>query len=257
MKVLSSLVLILYLFLSVSFAAEIQSDFHIVDADQVVKEGDIVEGVLKLWPVENADFDELKKLQDKVLFNTFYLTEIQSLKTSENNADVVEMKAWFIVKANDKLADQPLNYKGRTIFIPAPKVKIEKASESDDYYVMNQSTSYAVASKIIFIIAFIVLLLFAIIKRENIKTWLKKFKNDPKSIAERKFKELFQKASSREEFERIYALRKEWLELIEEKAPAYQEFFKVMNQHQYKKSWGSEELSDVQSCFDIIRGSFK
>ena len=62
---------------------------------------------------------------------------------------------------------------------------------------------------------------------------------------------------SREDFEEIYILRKEWLKLIKEQAPAYQDFFKTLNQYQYKKEWGSEELREVSDSFDVIRWSFK
>ena len=258
MKNLSLIFISILLLLSTAFGAEIQSEFHIVDSDQVVKEGDIVEGILKIWPLENADIGEFKNLQEKILFDAFYLTDIQSVGPSENNADVVEMKAWFIVQGSKGLTDQVFSYKGRTILIHAPNVKIEKLGiDKDDYYIMNQSISYSSTTQVIFGVVVFLIIALVILKRKKLSSLFHKYKYDPKKEAIKKFRDLFSKAQSREDFEKIYSLKNDWYEFIEMKAPAYNEFFRLMETHQYKRSWSTEEINEVATGFDVIRGSFK
>ena len=98
MKFLYSLVVLCLLSTSV-FAQVINSEFKVSEASGQIKEGDLVEGVLRVWPIENADLNQFKKLEKQVLFNALYMAQILSLGTSENNADVVELKALFIVKS--------------------------------------------------------------------------------------------------------------------------------------------------------------
>ncbi len=258
MKILSSMVLTILLFsFSLCMASELQTEFHLLDADQVVKEGDIVEGLLKVWPIENVDASEFKKLQNRLLFNAFYLIDVISVSPSENNADVIEMKASFIVQGNKEITAQNFSYKGKDFLVAAPALKVEKAEASEDYYVLEQSISYSNATLIMFGALLVFIIVIVIIKREKLYLIIRRFRNDPKTRVIKEYKELFNKAKTREDFEKIYAQKKEWFTHVEIKTPAFNEFFKTMENHQYKKTWGPSELSEVQSSFDSIRGSFK
>ena len=108
-------------------------------------------------------------------------------------------------------------------------------------------------------IGLIVLLLIGVMvwKKEKLLKLLSKYKTDPVAEKIKKYNKIFSEAITRESFEEIYADKLNWFPLVKVKAPAYQEYFKVMEQHQYKKQWTAEELDEVKNCFDIIRGSFK
>jgi hypothetical protein len=238
-------------------AADLKAEFSLGEIS-TLKEGDVVEGVLKVWPVENLDANEFKKLQNTLLFNSLQLVQINSIEASANNADVAEMKGSFIVRSSKYLSALPFNYKGQVIEVEAPHVKIiplEKKSE--DYFVLDQALSFSHYQIYILIAVLLIVGFIAFVKREKILAKLLELKKDPRAEAIKFFNSKFQNASTRVDYEEIYARKNEWLPLLKEQPSAYKEFFNVMNTHQYKPQWGSEEIQDVKSSFDIIRGSFK
>lgn len=257
MKSLS--VIIFFVFLSLNlFASDIQAELQLISAPELLKEGDIVEGVLKVWPIEEMDPSEFKKLESMFLANSLYVSGVESVDVSANNADVVETKVLLIVKRSKENISSNLDYKGQMITIRMPQLKIEASSkEPEDYYIMNQGFVSSIMAKIIVLIILIALFLMAVWKRKYIKELIQKFKNDPVMVATKKYNKIFLETANREDYEKIYADRKDWLVLIKVQAPAYNEFFKTMEMHQYKEEWGAEELSEVRDSFDVIRGSFK
>lgn len=253
-----SLLLFLMLFSLKVLGVEIQAELQLTSAPAVLQEGDLVEAVLKVWPIENVDLNEFKQLENMVLANALIITEVESVGASLNNADVIEAKLLLIVKRSKENASSALNYKGQLISVVVPVLKIEAADKDpEDYYVMDQGLIASNLLKVVVALVSFILMLFLFWKRKKIKSLIQKFKSNPVAIATKKYKEMFLQATTRQDYERIYALRNDWLQLIVDQAPAYREFFSRMEQHQYKKNWKDEELSEVQNCFDVIRGSFK
>lgn len=255
---LFSLVFI-YLFVATSaFSQEMKAELNIISPPSILKEGDIVEGILKIWPLENADLNEFKKLENMNLANYFYVTEVENVEVSANNADVVEAKVLFIVKRFAEKNQQKFNYQGRLVDIQVPSLNIAPSDKDpEDYYILDQGLIYSNLGKIIISVLLLLLALMLFLKRKAIGHFVQKFKNDPIANSKKKFDEKFSKASTRENYEEIYAKRREWLSLIKELAPAYNDFFKTMEEHQYKELWDAEDLNLVESSFDTIRGSFK
>ncbi|MGZ3809984.1 MAG: hypothetical protein ACXVCE_18010, partial [Bacteriovorax sp.] len=188
--------------------------------------------------------------------NSLLLAQIHSIETSPNNADVIEIKGLFVAKMGKP--SFPVVYKGQTVAIEDPGIGVTPLPQkAQDYFIMDQLTYQSMFAKILCIAVALAFLALVFLKRKAVWGFLTKYKNDPIASANKKFKGMFQRASSRSDFEEIYATRNEWLKHINEQAPAYNEFFKIMNQHQYKKDWGAPELNEVKESFDIIRGSFK
>lgn len=257
MKTLSLVIFCLLFSLQV-FCAETVAQLSLTSPGDVLKEGDIVEGLIKIWPLENADLEEFKKLEDKSLGNSLYVSQIESVSTSANNADVVEAKVLFIVKRNKENSLSQIDYKGTPIPLEMPKINLAaEDKEPTEYFIMNQKVDYLNIGLIVIsgLIALAVLL-FAL-KRKSLQKMINNFRSDPVTIAKKKYDALFVKAVKREDFEEIYAAKNEWLSLIQVQAPAYREFFAIMDQHQYKRFWTTEDLREVQSSFDVIRRSFK
>ena len=251
------LIITLIILSSVAFA-ELKGDFTVAGNVNTVKEGDLIEGTLKVWPLENADTNEFAKYQNGILFNSLQLIQIQSIEPSANNADVLELKGLFLARAAKYLTNFELNYKGELVQISAPSLKIAPLEKkAEDYFILDQALNLSHYQ--IYLIGGLVLFLVvaAIIKRKKLVAWASGLKKDPKAMAIKHFREKFSLAVTRQDFEEIYARKNEWLPLLQEKSLAYEEFFKVMNQHQYKPQWGNEELTEVKTRFDIIRGSFK
>lgn len=257
MKKISLLLFLVFFSLKV-LGAEIQAELQLTSTPAVLQEGDLVEAVLKIWPIENVDLNEFKQLESMILANALIITEVESIGPSFNNADVVEAKLLLIVKRSQENISSTLNYKGQLISVVVPPLKIKAADKDpEDYYVMDQGLIASDLFKGVVALVCFILMFLLFWKRKNIKSLIQKFKSNPVAIAAKKYKEMFLQATTRQDYEKIYALRVEWLQLIVVQAPAYKEFFSKMEQHQYKKSWNNEELSEVQNCFDVIRGSFK
>jgi hypothetical protein len=258
MKSLSLLILALLAFVNIASAEIINSEFKVVHEKSSLKEGDLFEATLRFWPVENADLELFKKeFEKKLLFNAFYLAEVTSLETSPNNADVVELKGLFILESAKPQPIYSFKYKEELVEVKLPNLKLVPLVEkSKTFFVLNQSLMPDGLWKII--LGVIVLMaVFAYVKREKLKSWLNKFRPGQAKIMKDRFSRDFKAASIREDFERIYRDKEKWLPLLTEKAPAHVEFFKVLNKHQFKKSWSSEDTNEVKSSFEPIRRSFE
>lgn len=239
-------------------AVEIQSEFSLDTNVSSVVEGDLVQATLKVWPLESADKSEFSKLQNSLMFNSFQLIQIQSIEPSSNNADVIELKGTFIIRASKYLTTFQLNYHGQIIPVEPPRIKVVPlGKKAEDFFVLEQSLSYSHFKKILFLSLLGLIILMALIKRKKIIHLIRGYKKDPRAEAIKYFDNKFLKASNRAEFEEIYAKRNEWMPLLKIQTSAYKEFFSVINQHQYKPVWTNGELKEVQSVFDVIRRSFK
>lgn len=251
--------LVFYVFFNSSaFSQEIQAELSLISPPSTLKEGDVIEGVIKVWPVENADLNEFKKLENMTLANALYITEVENVEASVNNADVIEAKLLFIVKRSVENTQGRLSYKGRMINIQVPPLKIAPPDKDpEDYYVLDQGTIFSNLGLIVGGLFITAVIMMIFIKRKAIISITKKLKHDPVAVSRKKFTEKFNNANKREDFEELYALREEWMGLFKEPAPPMDDFFKTMNQHQYKKNWNAQIHEEVKNSFDNIRRSLK
>lgn len=258
MKIFVALIITFYISFSIpALAQTINSKFTPAQEISLIKEGDLIEATLKFWPIETADLTQFKKLEKTVLFNAFYLAQIISLDLSPNNADVVELKAIFIVKSSKPQSLFVFKYNETPIEIHIDDLKIQELKEkSKDYTVLNQSLNKS-NWLLIFLVSIGILLILLFYKRLAIKEFIKKMRNSDTLKSKKRYDELFRTANKREDFELLYKEKEIWLGLLANTAPAHNEFFKVLNQYQFKKDWSNEDYADVRSAFDVIRRSFE
>jgi hypothetical protein len=248
--------LLLYISLAImnislpAFSVEIKSSIQLSPSTHDYREGDLVELDIKVWPIENAELDEFKKLEGTSLFGGLEITQLNSLETSENNADVVIIKATAMVSAQAKEASV-INYKEHVINLSAPDYKFTPIKGKQvDFYVLDQSLAGSIV--VVGIIVGISLIGGAVY------IYYKKIKKpeDKGSKLKYFYQEMFSSADSRSDFENIYSLRKEWGPLLVAETNAHREFYKLMESHQYKKEWAADTTMEIKNSFDIIRGSF-
>lgn len=246
--------LLITLLLTLSFSAwSMNAELSPVSTSPI-KEGDIIEAVLRVWPVEEANETQLRSLEGKNLFTSLYLFKINSIAPSINNADVIELNGTFIVKGPSISPSQFIDMGTEAVEVKWKGPAIQALTQkTKDFFVLNQST----VSSYFWLIVGIILLVFiltAILFRKKIFGFLRK--NQKPEYTPDYFNKLFTSAGSREDFERIYSLKNYWLPLLKVQTPAHNDFFKVLNQHQYKKHWGADEINETKTSFEMIRRSF-
>jgi hypothetical protein len=242
---------ILFCLFSVVSAQEIKSELRILPEALEYREGDLVEIDLKIWPIENADFEEFRKIEGVTLFNALDITQVSSVENSPNNADVVIIKAIAVVLKEPDASSAFIQYKNNNIAVAPQHFKlIPLKVKSEEFYILDQSISrrYLVPAMLAFLV---VIITVGIMYRRKYLAQ-KNNKKDPRE----EYKKLFLSAEDRTQFEEVYARRKEWVPLLTAETIAHREFFKVMEMHQYKQDWDADEKIEVKNSFEIIRGSF-
>lgn len=254
MKILSSLIVVIMLMIQCSFAQDVQSEFTLTKNVSALKEGDIFEAMIRVWPLDSADLSQFKKLEKTTLFNALYLAQITSLGVSPNNADVVELKGLFIAKSAKVQPTFIFKYNNQDITLSSGVLSIkELGDKKEDFYVLSQSLNSSYLW-IAYVVIGLILLIVIIRKRESLIALVKPNKA---KIEKKKYDHLFKVADKREDFELLYKEKGNWIQLLVETTPAHHDFLRILNQHQFKKNWSNEEYADVRASFDVIRRSFE
>ena len=256
MRVLS-VIFLTFLMISTSFSQTIQGEFVPTPEVANIKEGDVFEATIRVWPVENVDLLQFKKLEKTVLFNSLYLAQITSLGVSQNNSDVVELNAVFMVKSSKAQSSYSFKYNDSIIELQLGSlVFADLKDQSKDYYTLDQSLNKSI---VWIIMTSIIILLFTVgvLKRKFIQEYISGFKSHSEKISKKKYMDLFKNANKREDFESLYVEKDLWIKLLVEVTPAHIDFFKTLNQYQFKKEWSPAEDEEVKAAFDIIRRSFE
>jgi hypothetical protein len=229
---------------------DLKSQIHLIPEQKEYHEGDIVELDLKIWPIESADLDEFKKIEGTALYGALNIEQVTSVLNSENNADVVEIKATAVVVGAPDNNQAYVAYKNDKIKLISPVYRfLSIKSKNEDYYIINQAS--VSSKKYLLIIISIVILLIGIVL--VIKKLLKP--KEPKNDVKKSFLVIFTNANQREDFEMIYAKKSEWIRFVLIDSMIQKNFFDIMEIHQYKKDWTSEELAEVINSFEPIRRS--
>ncbi len=219
-----------------------------------LKEGDVFEGTIRIWPVESTDPLRKYGWEGRTYLNSFLLFQLSSVEPSENNADVLEIRGLFVVKGSEVQPSHNLvvGDVNASVLWKGPAIS-KISSRGKEYFIENQSVFNRNNWLLIgLLLAGLLVLVFLvgrfISKRKSRKILLE--------YTPERFDEIFRAAGTREEFERIYSLKNSWISLLKNQTPSHADFMKIMNQHQYKKHWGADELNEVKSSFENIRRSF-
>ena len=227
-----------------------------LDRERTYKEGDILNATLHIWPVE----DQEKKMNLKVgtfVDEVFYLAEVLSEKRSENNFDVVQVDLLLVLmkvptddKLKIKLGDQE--------YLVDLKIKAEPTQIEQPQLIMysQESEGFGLGFwmwNFIYIIGIAALFGIYLLTKMYLR---KKRQDQEKAKIQNYWATRFNTVEKRQDFEIVYGRKREWLRLVKLQTPPIVEFFRVMEDVQYKKQWNSDDEEVVKETFENIRGIF-
>lgn len=216
---------------------------------------------LVFWPKQEfhlAAFQDQNKVET-LLIESFYINKIDDTKISENNEqaavinlEVVPLKP-FDTKIFPIYTDSQNNCLMKLENVEFQQEKIEPQiiileQKTDPLPGESQRLFWAVLV-LILVILISVLIFFGqkIIKQNKAKHRL--------AIRIEYFKHLFEKAENRKDYEKIYAVRDEWLSLLdcEHQQKDLDAFFAAVNLYQYQKEWSEIEFKRCTEAFCKIK----
>jgi hypothetical protein len=250
-------ILILFLSLTNIYAEEIKAQLSLDSESKTLIEGDLIKGRLTIWPIENANVENFRKYLMHDFMGSLKLVEIESLKTSDNNVDVVELDGLFVVNGTQFSRQMTMSYLDTNFIVTSADYKIMALKgKNEKFDVLEQSVNTQKRYWFYLITSLVVVLVVALFHKKILNK-INEFRQVERNKKKVYYLELFSKATVREDFEVIYQKKEDWIKLLVEVTPSHDNFLKVMNMHQFKKSWERGELEEVKISFDYIRGSFK
>ena len=174
--------------ITTAFAQAIQGEFIPSLNVSKIKEGDIFEATIRVWPIENVDLTQFQKLEKTLLFKSLYMAQITNLGISQNNSDVVELSAIFIAKSAKPMPVFSFKYNDSPIEIQLGGLVVnELRDQSQDFYILNQSLNKSMTWTVVFIIV-LILVVLVFIKRRSIQEHINGFKSNSEKKSKKKSK---------------------------------------------------------------------
>lgn len=254
---------IVFLLLNCPSTAWSELNCKLVSADKnELKLGAPISIKFVFWPKEEfhlAAFQEQNKNESDLL-GAFYINQITSTKVSEYNEQAVVIDLEIVpLKAFDVNIMPMYSDSSNSCMVQLENIKFGKQKEKPEITIIDQKSEplSGKSRKLLWsflsvVIIFVLALLILIGKRVISKNKMKH------RIALRKdyFKHLFASAEHREDYEKIYAIREEWIDLInsDNHKKDIEVFFAAVNLYQYQKEWKEKELNRCRDAFSKIRG---
>ncbi|WP_372651936.1 hypothetical protein [Halobacteriovorax sp.] len=255
----SLLILIITIFsISNIHSYEVSGTLNNIDTNVSILEGESFLARINIWPMTDESLEEIKRsLQGKMFLDYFYVAEVQNIKFSENNSDVVvaHVKA-VLTKAYKGKSVFIWTYKSLTIPFEVKNINPIENKLEKDFIILNQKDGL-IAGPIEFLsyaVGIILILLSFWSGRKILRKRNEKLER--KKVYER-WKDLFMNTNDREGVEAIYQKRNEWLKLVGGETPPIIRFFEELDSVQYKREWTDIEEHKVLEAYDDIRGIFE
>lgn len=240
------------------YALDIKAEIEFQNDQQIVREGDVFSAILRLWPLPEANLKEFSGLENKTLFGSFLVLNIANVRTSANNADVVEVEADFVFTDKNKyVSTMPIKLGALEARVNLQEISSESlAKKREEYVLLNQKVSW---SKVwlyssVFLLIGVTLAFFY---RKELYDFFDHQFQFRKKAKKKAYSLKFNEARSRIDYETLYREKDQWLELYEKDKFHVQEFFKIINTFQYRESWSESELEEVRKSFEVIRRSLE
>lgn len=258
---MKKIILIMFLVIRNTFSYEINGSLENLSKVIIVDEGQAFMAHVKIWPIQSAIKSEIKSHLLKADFlSIFKVSEIQSIRFSKNNREVLEIKLSLItVKPFDINVPHIWSYKG--LNIPFEFINLEFGKKAEalkefrsipmlDSFTKNKSNKLLVMT-FLGMLVLVIMLILGLKKLMIIKNKKKQL-----MLIKAKWNSQFELASQRRDYELIYCSQKEWIKDLGIVTPPIQTFFKIINNHQFKEHWTEDDYVEVTDAFDEIKNIF-
>lgn len=205
-----------------------------------LEEGTSFEARLIISPVQVNQLSLYKKkLTDSFLTDSFWVNKIKSINYSINNSEAIE--ASLVLIAAKELKDKDLSWDldGKKIPLFIDSIEIIKIDLKNKEPVFMESYKQTKKVRLYLIGLFIILIIVFLFLRSKLKK-KESLSSKDKVLA------LAKKASSRSDFELVFAKAKDAEKIEQEKIVSGTKFETILNKYQYKKKWSSEEFEEVK-----------
>jgi len=267
MKNLIFLFTFLFLFLNTQkvFCEDIQGkikpNFIIKNSSAEFKIGETIPAIIEIWPINDSNFlFKKEEILDKRISKEFFVSQIKDIKRSENNPEVVQI---FLDVTLASLAPTgnsmveigeyklPLAIEGFKIIddIKNPPKKIVFLKQKNYGIPLN----YLLICFFVFLISFSLVVIFSIRRIRNKK--IKKIKEE-EILTRKKWKDKFEQAKSRSDFEYLYKTKDQWSKFLPKITPPINDFLNSINRYQFKAKWSDSELVEVIQYYENIKNIF-
>jgi len=244
-------------------SAQIQGKFINLDSDKSLKVGDTFQGKLEIWPTNQKKIDFKKEdLIGKIIMGLFFTQNIESINQSANNNEVLEILGQFmLVREFKDQTLQQLKLNETSIGVSIEGMKLEQL-EGEDFKnptFLFSNAPFKIPSIAPYVIGGFLFLLvlslayFFLLKRKKKRRLQEEIRR--RNQLKKTWTEKFNNACERKQFEEIYYLKKEWDSLLDIPSEKKRDFFKVMEEHQYKKHWDDIEMNNVIQTFHEFKKS--
>jgi len=229
------------------FAQGLEAEIEFKDSPKELLVGDPLSATLRIWPLENLNEADKKQILEKDLFRFIKIVEIEKIQTSENNADILEIKFSGVVISEKKNWDQEIFVNGNPVKINSTKLQIKAFNLKGETYLYADQRLFK--NKIIYlVIAILALLMIGWIFYRRKRNPSPVTTNDLDQI-----KKLILEAKNRNDFEKLYQVRNRLIisELLKNEKD---DFFQMVNEKQYKKDWSEIEIQLIRENFEKLKG---
>lgn len=255
---MKKIIFIFLLFTSFNLkAVELKGEFILNETINSFKEGDVISAMIRLWPLEEESSQkQIKELEGRVFFNSLKLLHIDDIRTSENNAEVVEVFGTFVASSAVVNPQGHLRFNDQNIQLTLKNVDVSELKEkSEVYFIEEQSILKNVNYKMFLTPLAVLIVLIFLFKNKIQQYYWKLTKRDLKNKIAR-YSKMLSSAKSRADFEEIYRLREDLKQTLTQKN-GFDSFLRSLDKIQFKRDWSESDLASIQSEFSRVKWSFK
>ncbi len=244
------------MFVGCSFASEIKISLN--------KEGKFLIGETKriFWEVLKNTPDEftMGNFEGNYLIeDVIYLSEVLTNESSDTYSSGTAIMT-LVGPINEKNTFLKFKEKNYQIHFEKIEFELKDIKDTNALIVIEESLTTNRNYYYLYVIFLNLLLFFFLvvpiwIKRRRRKLQLKE-ELEKTENKKRKYQKMFLDAESRQDIEKLYALRAEWRFFLEGETSEIEELFTSIEKIQYKKEWSNIEENNIKNIFNKLKEEF-